>query len=112
MKEVTSRSGIHPALPEREGAMETQAYPALNTSEFVAKWHSIVEQSLVTELAELVRPLAGASGNPLGPEQCAALSRHFAYALQVAGSDSRGVQAAIEYLRQAATADDQERAKS
>jgi hypothetical protein len=94
-----------------EGAMETQAGPALNTREFVAKWHSIVEQSLVTELAELVGPLTGASGTPPGPEQCAALSRHFAYALQVAGSDSRGVQAAIEYLRQAARAEVEEPAK-
>ena len=92
--------------------METQAYPALNTREFVAKWHSIVEQSLVTELAELVGPLAGASENPLWPEQCAALSRHLAYALQVAGSDSRGVQAAIEYLRQAAKDEAQDPAKS
>jgi hypothetical protein len=88
--------------------MDEQTYPALNTREFVARWHNIVEEHLVTELANLLRPLAGeSSGNTLGPEQCAALSRHFAYALQVAGSDSGGVQAAVEYLRQAATTDDQ-----
>ncbi|HWN19763.1 MAG TPA: hypothetical protein VNO19_12675 [Gemmatimonadales bacterium] len=88
--------------------MEKQTYPALNTREFVAKWHSIVEENLVTELAKLLRPLAaGSSGNTLGPEQCAALSRHIAYALQVAGSDSGGLQAAVEYLRQAATIDDE-----
>lgn len=88
--------------------MDEQTYPALNTREFVARWHNIVEEHLVTELADLLRPLAGeSSGNTLGPEQCAALSRHFAYALQVAGSDSGGVQAAVEYLRQAATTDDQ-----
>ena len=82
--------------------MEKQTYPALNTREFVAKWHSVVEEHLVTELAGLLRPLAAeSSGNTLGPEQCAALSRHFAYALQVAGSDSGGLQAAVEYLRQA-----------
>ena len=88
--------------------MEKQTYPALNTREFVAKWHSIVEENLVTELADLIRPLAAeSSGSTLGPEQCAALSRHFAYALQVAGSDSGGLQAAVEYLRQAATTDDE-----
>ena len=88
--------------------MEKQTYPALNTREFVAKWHSIVEENLVTELADLIRPLAAeSSGSTLGPEQCAALSRHFAYALQVAGSDRGGLQAAVEYLRQAATADDE-----
>jgi len=84
--------------------MEKQTYPALNTREFVAKWHSVVEEHLVTELAGLLPPLAAeSSGNTLGPEQCAALSRHFAYALQVAGSDSGGLQAAVEYLRHAAT---------
>ena len=89
--------------------MEKQTYPALNTREFVAKWHTIVEENLVTELADLIRPLAAeSSGSTLGPEQCAALSRHFAYALQVAGSDSGGLQAAVEYLRQAATVDDEE----
>jgi hypothetical protein len=87
--------------------MEEQTYPALNTREFVAKWHSIVEEHLVNELADLLRPLAAdSSGNTLGPEQSAALSRHFAYALQVAGSERGGLKAAIEYLRQAATADD------
>lgn len=87
--------------------MEEQTYPALNTREFLVKWHSVVEEHLVTELADLLRPLAaGPSGHTLGPEQCAALSRHFAYALLVAGSDSGGVQAAVEYLRQAATTDD------
>jgi len=87
--------------------MEEQTYPALNTREFVAKWHSIVEEHLVNELADLLRPLAAeSSGNTLGPEQCAALSRHFAYALLVAGSGSGGVKAALEYLRQAATTED------
>jgi hypothetical protein len=85
--------------------MEEQSYPALNTREFVAKWHSIVEEHLVTELADVLGPLtADSSGDALAPDQCAALSRHFAYALQVAGSAGGGVQAAVEYLRQAATA--------
>jgi hypothetical protein len=51
----------------------------------------------------VLRPLAGSSGDRLSAEQCAALSRHFAYALQVAGSSSGGVKSAVEYLRQAAT---------
>jgi hypothetical protein len=88
--------------------MEKDTYPALNTREFVAKWHSVVEEHLVAELADLLPALAvQSSGNTLGPEQRAALSRHFAYALQVAGSDRGGLQAAVEYLRQAATADNE-----
>lgn len=48
---------------------------ALNTREFVARWHNIVEQRLVKELADLLHPLAAESGsNPLAQEQCAALS--------------------------------------
>jgi hypothetical protein len=83
--------------------MEDETFPALNTREFVAKWHSIVEEHLVTQLEDVLRPLAGSSGDRLSTEQCAALSRHFAYALQVAGSSSGGVKSAVEYLRQAAT---------
>jgi hypothetical protein len=84
--------------------MEKETYPALNTREFVAKWHSVVEEHLVAELADLLPALtAEAGGDSIGREQCALLSRHFAYALQVAGSDSGGLQAAVEYLRQAAS---------
>jgi hypothetical protein len=88
--------------------MEKDTYPALNTREFVAKWQSVVEEHIVAELADLLPALAvQSSGNTLGPEQRVALSRHLAYALQVAGSDSGGLQAAVEYLRQAATTADE-----
>ena len=87
--------------------MEEETYPALNTREFVAKWHSIVEEHLVTQLEDVLRPLAGSSGDKISPEQSAALSRHFAYALQVAGSSRGGVKAAVEYLRQAASVNEE-----
>lgn len=90
--------------------MEEQRFPPLNTREFVAKWRSVVEEHLVSELTELVRPLAAyGGGTDLGPEQSAALARHMAYALQVAGSSNGGLHAAVEYLRQAATAGAEDR---
>jgi hypothetical protein len=84
--------------------MEQSTFPPLNTREFVAKWHSVVQEHLVSELTELVRPLAADGGSTdLGPAQSAALARHMAYALQVAGSSEGGLHVALEYLRQAAT---------
>ena len=88
--------------------MTEPLYPALNTREFIAKWHSAVEKHLVAELADLLPRLAAAprGGDP-GTEQHAALAHHLAYALQVAGSPSGGVQAALTYLKQVAgTADE------
>jgi hypothetical protein len=90
--------------------MEEQRFPLLNTREFVAKWRTVVEEHLVSELTELVRPLAaGGGGTDLGPEQSAALARHVAYALQVAGSSNGGLHAAVEYLRQAAATENEDR---
>ena len=84
--------------------MKEPHYPALNTKEFIAKWHSALEQHLIAELAEILPRLAGAPrGSDLGTEQYAALAHHLAYALQVAGSPgSGGVQEALTYLKQAA----------
>ena len=38
--------------------MEEPHYPALNTKEFIAKWHSALEQHLIAELAEVLPRLA------------------------------------------------------
>jgi hypothetical protein len=88
-------------------AMTEPLYPALNTREFIAKWHSAVEKHLIAELADLLPRLAAAPhDSALGKEQYAALAHHVAYALQVAGSSDDGVQAGLAYLKQAAgTAD-------
>ena len=83
-------------------------YPALNTKEFIAKWHSALEQHLIAELADILPRLAGAPrGSELGTEQYAALAHHLAYALQVAGSSSDGLQAALTYLKQASATTDE-----
>ena len=84
--------------------MKEPHYPALNTKEFIAKWHSALEQHLTAELAEILPRLAGAPrGSDLGTEQYTELAHHLAHALEVAGnSGSGGVQAALTYLKQAA----------
>jgi hypothetical protein len=88
--------------------MTEPLYPALNTREFIAKWHSAVEKHLIAELAELLPRLAAAPHNSgLGKEQYAALAHHLAYALQVAGSSADGVQAGLTYLKQAAATPDE-----
>ncbi|MEA2713211.1 MAG: hypothetical protein QOK27_1172 [Gemmatimonadales bacterium] len=89
--------------------MKEPHYPALNTKEFIAKWHSALEQHLITELAEILPRLAAAPrGSDLGAEQYAALAHHLAYALQVAGnSGSGGVQEALAYLKQASATTDE-----
>ena len=88
--------------------MTEPLYPALNTREFIAKWHSALEQHLITELAEILPRLAAAPrGSDLGAEQYAALAHHLAYALQVAGSSSDGLQAALTYLKQASATTDE-----
>ena len=88
--------------------MTEPQYPALNTREFIAKWHSALEQHLIAELAEVLPRLVGAPrGSDLGTEQYAALAHHLAYALQVAGSSSDGLQAALTYLKQASATTDE-----
>ena len=67
--------------------MKEPPYPALNTREFIAKWHGAVEKHLVTELADILpRLAAGPRASDLGAEHYAALAHHLAYALQVAGA--------------------------
>ena len=83
--------------------MKEPPYPALNTREFIARWHSAVEKHLITELTDILPRLVDAPrGSDLGAEHYNALAHHLAYALQVAGSSSGGVQAAMKYLEQAA----------
>jgi hypothetical protein len=85
-----------------EAIMEEQAYPTLNTREFIAKWDSAVEEHLAAELADLLRQLMAddSSAGDLEKERFAALARHLAHALHMAGTG--GVQAALEYLHQVA----------
>jgi hypothetical protein len=89
--------------------MADDSLPPVNTREFVARWHSVVEEHLVIELADILRQLAGTGpgGTDLRPEQCATLARHLAHALQEAGSSDGGVQAAMQYLHEAALAGDE-----
>jgi len=83
--------------------MDDTVYPTLNTREFIAKWHSAVEQQLVADLGEILPSLAAAPRDAeLGSEQSLTLAHHLAYALQVAGSSNGGVQAALQYLKQMA----------
>ena len=82
--------------------MQESPYPALNTREFIAKWHSAVEKQLVSELSDILPQLTAAPGrSDLSAEQSMSLAHHVAYALQVAGSPSGGIQAALSYLKQA-----------
>jgi hypothetical protein len=88
--------------------MDNTVYPTLNTREFIAKWHSAVEQQLVADLGQILPRLAGAPrGAELGNEQYLALAHHMAYALQVAGSPNGGIQAALQYLKQMAGDEDE-----
>ena len=84
--------------------MEQEPDHPLNTREFVSKWHNIVEEHVVPELAAILPRLVetDASAN-VRAEQCDRLARHLAHALQVAASSPGGVRAAVEYLQQVAT---------
>ena len=86
--------------------MDHSSQPRVTTSEYLAKWQTIVEDRLFSELAKSLRQLAATdsrAGCP-GPEQVAALAYHLAQALRVAASSSGGLQASVEYLRLAAAA--------
>ena len=83
--------------------MEREPDHPLNTREFTAKWHDIVEEHVVPDLATVLpRLVKGTMSQDGRPEQWEGLSRHLVHALQVAASASGGVQAAVEYLRQVA----------
>jgi len=82
--------------------MEETPRPALNTKEFVANWHNIVQEHLVTSLADsLGRLAAGVGEASLSPDQRTVLAHHVARALMVAASAAGGVEPAVEYLHQA-----------
>jgi uncharacterized protein YejL (UPF0352 family) len=83
--------------------MKRESDHPLNTREFTAKWHDIVEEHVVPDLVALLpRLVTGASSRQIDPEQWDALARRFAHALQVAASSPGGVQAAVDYLQQIA----------
>jgi hypothetical protein len=83
--------------------MEREQDHPLNTREFTARWHDIVEEHVVPSLAAVLpRLMAGTTSTQVGPEQGDGLARHLAHALQVAASSPGGVQAAVEYLQQVA----------
>jgi hypothetical protein len=77
--------------------MKQEPHPPLDTKEFVAGWKNIVEEHVVSDLADALRKLA--AGEPAGTE---ALARHVTHALQVAASPTGSVQAAVHYLCEAA----------
>jgi hypothetical protein len=89
---------------EPSGAtMEREPNHPLNTREFTAKWHDIVEEHVVPSLAAaLPRLMTGTTSESVRTEQWEGVARHLAHALQVAASSSGGVQAAVEYLQQMA----------
>ena len=83
--------------------MEREPNQPLNTREFTAKWHDIVEEHIVPSLAAVLPQLmTGATSENVRTEQWEGLARQLAHALQVAASSSGGVQAAVEYLQQMA----------
>ena len=83
--------------------MEKESDHPLNTREFTAKWHDIVEDHVVPDLAGVLpRLVTGAVSQDVRPEAWESLARQLVHALQVAASSSGGVQAAVEYLRQVA----------
>lgn len=73
--------------------MEQEPRPPLDTKEFVAGWHNIVEEHVVNDLAGALHKLAVSE-----PGGIAALARHVTHALQLAASSAGGVQAAVHYL--------------
>ena len=83
--------------------MEREQDHPLNTREFTARWHGIVEEHVVPSLAAVLpRLMAGTTPPQVGAEQWDGLARHLAHALQVAASSPGGTQAAVEYLQQVA----------
>jgi sulfur transfer protein SufE len=83
--------------------MEREPNHPLNTREFTAKWHDIVEAHVVPSLATVLpRLITGTKSESIRAEQWEVLARELAHALQVAASSSGGVQAAVEYLQQVA----------
>lgn len=88
--------------------MGPDSRPRTTTGEYVARWQTVVEDHLFSDLSKSVRRLAGiepTAGGP-GPEQAARLAYHLAHALRVAASSSGGFQASVEYLQWAAAAQD------
>lgn len=77
--------------------MKQEPHPLLDTKEFVAGWRNIVEEHVVSDLAEALRKLA--AGEPGGADT---LARHVTHALQVAAGPAGSVQAAVHYLCEAA----------
>ena len=82
--------------------MEREPNNSLNTREFTAKWHGIVEEHVVPSLAAVLPRLTDQSAGPITSDHWDGLARHFAHALQIAASPSGGVQGALDYLQQVA----------
>jgi hypothetical protein len=82
--------------------MEREPNHPLNTREFTAKWHDIVEEHVVPSLAAVLpRLMTGGASENVPAERWEDLARHLAHALQIA-STSGGAQAAVDYLQQMA----------
>jgi hypothetical protein len=85
--------------------MDDTFRPPENTREFVAMWHAVTEEHLVSKLTVILQQLAKAeSGGELSQAQAAELAPHLVRALQVAASPEGGVHAAMQYLGELGTA--------
>lgn len=80
----------------------------LNTREFVARWQGIIEEHLVSKLADSLGQLAAAQpgGPPVQPGQCRVMAHHLVQAMHVAASSTGGVPEAVQYLVQVAAESD------
>jgi hypothetical protein len=80
--------------------MDREPDHLLDTREFTAKWHNIVEEHVVPTLATVLpRLMPDASSENVSPQQWETLARQVAHALQLAGNPAGGVQAAVDYLQ-------------
>jgi hypothetical protein len=84
--------------------MEREPNNPLNTREFTARWHGIVEEHVVPNLAAVLPRLTSQAAGPITSDLWDGLARHLAHALQIASSPSGGVQGALDYLQQMAEA--------
>lgn len=84
--------------------MEDTPKASLDTREFVARWHAIVDEHFVEKVAaSLTRLIPVQPGQPaLEPAQLQSLARHIVEALHAAASPKGGVQAAVHHLDQVA----------
>jgi len=84
--------------------MDDTSRGRINTSEFAARWHTIIDEQFVSKVADSLGQLAAAQpgGPTLQPAQCRMMAQHIVQALHVAATSTGGVQDAVQYLVQVA----------